>query len=132
MAMIVIDDDLKSIIMYYSKYIGIKSSCVNISTDEISNNLVFSFSFDIPLGQKEFSYENISLFMKPTIDGIIDSELINDKVRKPLEKKIAELESRCKELETLIPYKQHFDVEMTLRHGRENTHVVASENEGEF
>ena len=59
---------------------------------------------------------------RPSIDGILEGELVRREVREPLELKIKELEARCaaqdKLLLELTPYANHYALEYGMKHGK--------------
>ncbi len=73
--------------------------------------LDFEFSVDGLINAKQLSDALV-----PQIDGILESQPVKNLMDK-LEKRILELETKCIELEKLVPFKNHFELEMMLRHG---------------
>lgn len=60
------------------------------------------------------------VILKPIADAIGESKFAKSMVsdlRKELEKAKSQVESLRTEVQSLLPYKQHFEVEMKLRHG---------------
>ena len=65
---------------------------------------------------------DIADIFRPSIDGILEGELVRREVRDPLELKIKDLEERCaaqdKLLLELTPYANYYALEYGLKHGK--------------
>lgn len=111
---------------HFTEYIGFpKDGCVLIEDANADRDLSLNVRYLISRRSAMAGLDSLADDLNKISSSIAGSQLIRDRVRDPLEKRILELEIKCKELEKLIPYKQHFDIEMALRHGP----IIVAEDE---
>lgn len=112
-------NELNRMITETLAYAGINPTRVVFLKKDIgfSSQRMYTICVDFDFGVTELlSYKHVTDALKPQIDGILESELIKSYTDKS-EKRILELENKCLELEKLVQFKNHFELEMKLRHG---------------
>lgn len=90
--------------------------------------IALDFEFVLERDQ-DFKLEHVISVFRPTVDGILDSDLVRERIKDPLEKRILELEKKCQALEQLIPIQHHYELEYELKHGRKRDQESRNEHE---
>ena len=107
------------------KYIGLCPTRVAVTEKlrEFGPDPEYFIGLDFEVSVKGgLKFKDIADIFKPSIDGILEGELVRCEVREPLELKIKELEARCaaqdKLLLELTPYANHYALEYGMKHGK--------------
>ena len=107
------------------KYIGLYPTRVAVTEKmrEFGSNPEYIIGLDFEVSVKGgLKPKDIFDIFRPSMDGILEGELVRREVRDPLELKIKELEARCaaqdKLLLELTPYANHYALEYGMKHGK--------------
>lgn len=108
-------------IAQFLKYVGLDTAEASIMENTISDmNLRFSLVFTLPMSFNYSSSEVVDSYISKLRENIRNSEEVKRMVmdvQKENERLIAENSRLTMEVEELTPLRNHYEIEMKLRHG---------------
>lgn len=109
-------EQLEKAVTEFLSFAGLSSLKISVSLTAHSFEREYLVGLDMKLPYTNDIEASVTPLIKLGED-IRNSAMIRSAVTDPLEKRILELEKKCSELEKLQPFKEHYEIEMKLRHG---------------